>query len=337
MSRGFRPVLVLALLAAACREDGGVAAGRDLRVVSLNILNGLPCPAETDQCRLQDRVDLFYQWVAAVGCPDVVTVQEVLGDRVAQAINEGAARACPLPYREVSDTFQIVILSRHAAESISSMTLHGGIRLVSHARLEHPLGRIDVFTTHLAAGVDRGGDPCGPDCPHECVAAGAQSNRGCQAVQVVDFVERTHDLGTPAVLTGDLNARPGSFEYRHLTEAGWLDAYLLAGGSECDPSTGDGCTSGREDEDLLELESPADGTDRRIDYIFVIPPAADDVLCEPAVDSTGDGDGDGFATQIFADQPNPFASPCGPLPNAICWPSDHKGVQADLNCALERS
>jgi endonuclease/exonuclease/phosphatase family metal-dependent hydrolase len=328
--------IALTLLTVACGDDddgdGIAAAGPDLTVASVNILNGLRCPPETAQCRLQERVGLFYQWVAMEGCPDVVTVQEVLGNTVAELIAAGAGVACPFPYSEVTDTFQIVILSRYAAERISSVTLHGGVRMISHARLDHPLGLVDVFTTHLAAGIDRGSDPCGPECPVECVAAEAQTNRDCQAVQVVDFVERTHDLPTPAIITGDFNARPDTFVYEHLTEAGWTDAYLFAGNPECDPMTGSGCTSGREDQDLSDLESPEDRTDRRIDYIFVIPPASDDAQCEPAIDSALDDDGDGFATQIFANDPNPFANTCGPLPAAICWPSDHKGMQADVNC-----
>jgi hypothetical protein len=38
--------LALALLIAACGD--GVSGGPDLRVLSLNILNGLPCAPETD-------------------------------------------------------------------------------------------------------------------------------------------------------------------------------------------------------------------------------------------------------------------------------------------------
>lgn len=327
--------VLLALMIAACGGDddgGSETVGPDLTVASLNILHGLQCPTETDQCRVQDRVDLFFRWVTSAGCPDVVAVQEVLGERVAGLIDEDAAVACPFPYRKVSQVFQMVILSRYEAESTSSVVLHGGIRMVSHARLNHPLGLVDVFTTHLAAGIDRGSDPCGPECPEECVAAGAQSNRDCQAVQVVDFVRRTHDLPTPAIITGDFNARPDTFVYRYFIEAGWADAYLAAGNPECAPATGVGCTSGREDEDLSDLESPEDGTDHRIDYAFVIPPAAEEIPCEPAIDSAEDDDGDGFATQIFANDPNPFADGCGPLPDAICWPSDHKGMQVDVNC-----
>lgn len=332
--QGYRLVAALVLLLAACGDDGGRAvAGPDLTVASLNILTGVRCPAGSDQCRIRDRVALFFQWVAFAGCPDVVTVQEVLGSRIADLVDGAAARACPFPYREVSDTNQIVILSRYPAMDSSHVVLHGHVRMVAHARLIHPLGPVDVFTTHLAAGIDNGNAPCGAACPEACIAAGAESNRDCQAVQVAAFVAATHDLGTPAIVTGDFNARPDTFVYHYLTGAGWMDASLIAGNPECDPSTGSGCTSGREDQDLSDLESPADGTDRRIDYIFVVPPATGEaVACKPAIDSARDGDGDGFATGTFADDPNPFAERCGPLPEAICWPADHKGVQADINC-----
>jgi hypothetical protein len=63
----------------------------------------------------------------------------------------------------------------------------------------------------------------------------------------------------------------------------------------------------------------------------MVPPTSGS-LCAAAVDSGTDADGDGTATRIFADDPNPFAPTCGPAPDAICWPSDHEGAQVDLNC-----
>jgi hypothetical protein len=50
------------------------------------------------------------------------------------------------------------------------------------------------------------------------------------------------------------------------------------------------------------------------------------------LDPATDADGDGTATRIFADAPNPFAPTCGPSPDAICWPSDHEGAEMDLYC-----
>jgi len=66
--------------------------------------------------------------------------------------------------------------------------------------------------------------------------------------------------------------------------------------------------------------------DERIDYIFFGGVNLD--LC--VVDTADDADGDGIATRLFADEPS--AADCGPSPADICWPSDHVGVQADLDC-----
>ena len=55
---------------AACPETDATAA-------FLNILHGIFCPAPTASCRLAERIDLLFQWVAAAGCPDVVTLTEV--------------------------------------------------------------------------------------------------------------------------------------------------------------------------------------------------------------------------------------------------------------------
>ena len=54
-------------------------------------------------------------------------------------------------------------------------------------------------------------------------------------------------------------------------------------------------------------------------------------LCAGRTEPAGDPDGDGVATRLFADEPNPFAG-CGPSPLAVCWSSDHTGVQTDVNC-----
>lgn len=63
--------------------------------------------------------------------------------------------------------------------------------------------------------------------------------------------------------------------------------------------------------------------------MFVIAPS-DPATCAARVLPPG---GDGSGTRLFADEPNPFAPSCGPLPEAICWPSDHVGVQLALACA----
>ena len=212
-------------------------------------------------------------------------------------------------------------------------------RNATYARIDHPIGPVGVISTHFAAGIDQGSAACDVGeliCPEECVAAGAATLRDCQAVQLAQFVESRHDVDAPAVIAGDFNAPPGSFVHRQFTERGWPDVYLAAGNPECDPVTGVGCTSGRDESNppnpAGDLESPEPNVDRRIDFIFLVPPGPGS-SCAASLDSADDEDGDFAATRTFADEPNPFAPSCGPVPQAICWPSDHEGVELDLNCA----
>ena len=77
---------------------------------------------------------------------------------------------------------------------------------------------------------------------------------------------------------------------------------------ECVPSTGVGCTSGR-DSSVAQLESTVANVDRRIDYLFLVPGPGGGPVCTQTLDTPADADG--TATRIFADDPNPFAT-CGP-------------------------
>jgi endonuclease/exonuclease/phosphatase family metal-dependent hydrolase len=243
------------------------------------------------------------------------------------------ATTCPFTYEEAyinaNGLDDVIILSRYPIGRIELRRMYQlNFRTVLFARIDHPMGPVDVFSTHLAAGSDGGPTPCGANCPAECVAAGAATVRECQAVQTAEFIESLHDVATPAVLTGDLNAQPGTFVYQQFVNRGWIDTYLAVGLPECVPATGVGCTSGRIDDDLTHLEDPAANVDVRIDYAFVVPPTVGSC----ALDGLSDDDGDGIVTRIFADDPNPFAPTCGPAPDPICWPSDHEGMQLDLNC-----
>lgn len=314
---------------AECPDD-------DLTIANLNILHGLFCPP--NNCRLGDRIALFYQWVAASGCPDLVTMQEVINTPTVSALPFLLAQnetVCPFPYELLHAGSNVldgeVILSRYPILDSEDRALKGNFRHVLHARVDHPLGPLDVFTTHLAASSDGGDNPCGPapDCPAECLAAAAVTHRDCQAVQTALLVEEKHDVAAPAVLAGDFNNTAGSFVHGQFTGRGWTDTYLAVGNPECDPDTGIGCTSGRATS-FAELESTDPNVDERIDFTFLIPPGAGST-CIAALDPATDTDGDGTATRIFADVPNPFAA-CGPAPAPVCWPSDHEGTEMDLNC-----
>lgn len=320
---------------------GACIAPDDLTGATLNLLHGLTCPAGTAYCRLSERVDLAGQWIVARGCPDVVAFQEVFdlgpGTSSAALMMEQLTDVCPFPYEvaylkdnTVDDS---LVLSRYRVVSSQFGKLLNGIRNVLHVRVDHPIGLVDVFSTHLAAGVDNGGSPCGTGqpCPPECVGLPAPTVRSCQAEQVALYVEAEHDLVTPALILGDFNQGPGSPVYTRFTGRGWIDAYLGGGNPECVPATGIGCSSGREDANLSELESPALGVTNRIDYAFVVP-AGPGSNCTGTLDTGADLDGDGIATRHFADLPNTFGPACGPSPAPICWASDHNGVQVDLNC-----
>ncbi len=308
----------------------------DLTVANLNLLHGLGCAS--DQCRLPDRVDLFYDWVVDSGCPDVLTLQEIIDlpglISGRELVEFQGFLACPFAYESVfisnSGIDEQMILSRYPVLLSELLVLYKGFRTVTYARIDHPVGPVDVFSTHLASGSDGGSNPCAGDCPAECIAAGVANIRDCQAVQTAQFVEARHDVDAPAIVTGDFNQEPGSFTYNQFADRGWSDVYLAAlANPECDPITGVGCTTGR-DASLAELESTDANVDRRIDFIFAVPPGPGSA-CSVFVDPPLDLDGDGSVTKTFADEPNPFET-CGPAPDAVCWASDHEGVELDLNC-----
>jgi endonuclease/exonuclease/phosphatase family metal-dependent hydrolase len=331
-----RVLLLLACVLPACGDDDdGTRRGADVTVAQLNILHGLVCPQPTENCRLVERMDLLFQWIAAIGCPDVVTFQEVW-PRAFELISERAAGSCPFAYNvaqgpQVLGLDDETVLSRYPIVALEQMILHRDFRRALFVRVDHPTGPLEVTSTHLASSVDGATMPCGDDCPPECVAAGAATVRQCQAVQLESFALAHHQAEATAVLTGDFNEKPDSVVYQGLVGHGWTDVYLAAGNPECDPGTGVGCTSGRDDASLSHLESPASNQVERIDYIFLMR-APVGAGCGGSIDSGDDADGDGIATRIFSDDPNPFAPGCGPRPAAVCWPSDHEGMQLDLNC-----
>lgn len=323
----------IAVALVGCGDANLGDSSPSVTLANLNLVHGLFCPPDTDACRLPDRVELMLEFVRAAGCPDVVTLQEIWPPS-AELIEARAGDVCPFPYEVVlgeirTDVDDELVLSRYPVEIVEQRPLFGRFRRVLWTRIAHPTGPLDVYSTHLASGADGGPNPCGDDCPAECRAAGAETVRDCQAVQMAEFIEQTHDVSTAALAAGDFNARPGSFVYRQFTERGWGDTYLDAGNPECDPATGIGCTSGRESERLDELESPERNVTHRIDFVFLIP-ARPEASCQPVLlPARGLGPG----TQLWTEVPNPFAPACGPLPEPICWASDHTGVQVALGCA----
>ncbi len=333
---GLAVAVVVALALGGCSDAGPASPVADITLADLNLLHGAFCPQDSGRCRLAERVDLLLQLVVGRGCPDLVTLQEVWAPTL-ELLEPHLATTCPFPYERIvgersSEIDDEAVLTRYPALAVEQRYLYRGFRKVLFVRIDHPSGPLDVFTTHLASGADGAERPCGSACPAECVAAGATTVRECQAVQLASFVAERRDESSSAIVTRDLNDPPGSFVYRQLAERGWIDAYLAAGNPECDPESGTGCTAGRVDQELVDLESPALGEHERIDYVFVAPPRRG-ASCVPRVEAGDHGDpGRGAGTRLFADVPNPFAPACGPAPLPICWPSDHVGVQLSLAC-----
>ncbi|MGH9388293.1 MAG: endonuclease/exonuclease/phosphatase family protein, partial [Vicinamibacteria bacterium] len=144
----------------------------DLTVADLNILHGLSCP-DPAHCRLAERIDLLFEWIEHRGCPDVVTFQEVIDFpglfTALPLIESHLATACAFPYDAVYfRTFGLddeMILTRYPVIESESIRLYKNFRHVTYARIDHPIGAADIFTTHLAAGSDGATQPCAADCP----------------------------------------------------------------------------------------------------------------------------------------------------------------------------
>jgi len=173
-----------------------------------------------------------------------------------------------------------------------------------------------------------------PACPADCEAF-VDTVRECQAKQVALFFEERHDVPEPAILSGDLNAEPGSPEYLDFVGHGWTDSHLVAGNRECDPATGRNCTSGRKDNNLSDLQSTALGVNERIDFIFVVP-AGEGSRCAGRIRVAEHPRRPVTTTGIFAGKHNPF-EPCGAAPLPICFVSDHSGNQLNLGCGRRRA
>jgi endonuclease/exonuclease/phosphatase family metal-dependent hydrolase len=380
-------VVATIVLASAILACGDPALAREknkkksVEVANLNLFHGIDCvPVRGDQCRLAERVELLFKHLAAIGCPDIVTLQEIV-DRdsvmllvagmpvtigpltsaraLIQAQLESLAEVCgfaytllyqPVPGTLFEGSDEELILSRYPILQSDIRLLHSALfsptipalqffaRHVLFARIDHPAGPIDVFTTHLASSADFGDNACNSfldfgngimvfvPCPAECDSS--QTVRVCQARQVAHFVTERHNVPTPAFITGDFNAPPDSAVYTEFVSRGWIDSHLAAHNPECKPHTGIGCTSGR-DAAQGDLERPERNVIERIDYTFIVPPM-------PGLECHLNR----RRSEIFASEPNPFtAEECGALPLPICWASDHGGTMVDLRCQprLDRS
>ena len=320
MARRFAWLLAVLLVAAGCSGSGdGVDRSGTLTLVSLNVLHGLICPPETDGCQLPDRVALTMRLVEERGCPEVVALQEV-STRILSAVRRLVPRTCGGRYREVwvpdRSIDRELVLTTLTSTAKERRTLAGGMRTVLWTRLEGVLGDVDLLVTHLGANGNSdgtGGGLCTPQTCHPPCRA-TMTLHQCQLVQLGAMLDEKRGDDRIGVVAGDFNLVPTApplvdfVRRRHL-----IDTYVAAGRPECDPASGEGCTGGRDDASVTELQDPAINENERIDYAFV----ATTEDCTPRY---------GTGTRLFADEPVTDG------PGGLAWPSDHIGVAVELSC-----
>jgi endonuclease/exonuclease/phosphatase family metal-dependent hydrolase len=314
--RGGRSVVVvLAVLAlvAGCSDDtGGDDAASDedptVTVVSQNLLHGTACAEDSDRCDLPARVQLFVEQLADAGCPALVSVQESnqqTVDELASALGDGCTADYEIVWDDDPTLDRETVLSTEPVLGSRRIALAGPLRSAYWVRVASDVGIVDYVSSHLASSSDD--RPCDEaTCPPPCEVADTVNT--CQGRQLVEFADEVADPEAVVVIGGDLNAMPDEPTIAAITGAGFVDTHLAVGNPECDPDTGEQCTSGRIDDALTDLEDPASLQTERIDYLFV----GDRRDCTP-VEPTGLFNGE-------------------PADGTLAFPSDHTGVQATLRC-----
>jgi len=308
--------LVAMLLLTACSDGNrttadGAPTSRPLRIVSQNILHGIACAPDSDQCSLPDRLALFVHQLAAADCPEMVGLQEANQQSVA-LLKQQLSLICDGRYQVRYDDDEgldrEVVLTTDKVLASQRHRLPGPLRTVYVVRLATSAGIVDFVTTHLASGSDD--RPCDPTtCPPPCTTTDMLQT--CQARQLLELVDRVADPDAVVVIGGDLNAPTENPTIGAIRAHGYRDTHLVAGNPECDAESGTQCTSGRVDTDLSDMTNPASIETERIDYLWI---------------------GRGRACRVIAPTGlfNPTPAKNGPAD--LAFPSDHTGVQATLRC-----
>jgi endonuclease/exonuclease/phosphatase family metal-dependent hydrolase len=301
----------------------------DVRIVDINLLHGAFCDDDSG-CQAPDRVALLFRQLTAAGCPQVVGLQEI-NINLATIINKGLPKLCGGKYHVAFaakpaslDTERVLTTLPVTSEKV--VKLPGAFRTASRVVLKSALGPISLVVTH------QDGDPetANPvttcrTCKPPCTAA-TPGPFQCQTDTAAWLADQAGGPKAIRVLMGDFNVTPASARYQSVVGAGWTDSYLAAGNPECDPATGIGCTSGRDDKTIATLKDPNAKESERIDFIFVKPPKT----CAARFDPASDSDHHKLGTGLFN------ATPAVNGPGGLVWPSDHTGVSADLACATTK-
>ncbi|HYF45373.1 MAG TPA: endonuclease/exonuclease/phosphatase family protein, partial [Acidimicrobiales bacterium] len=266
------------------------------------------CEEDTDRCELPARVALLAEQLADGGCPELVSLQEA-NQRTIDELTPLLGEICDGAYEVVWDEDPTLdreaVLTTEEVLGFGRTPLAGPLRTAFWVRAATDVGVVDYVSSHLASSSDD--RPCDDaTCPPPCEPD--DSVNTCQGRQLVEYALDVAAPDSVLVVGGDLNARPDEPTIAAITDAGFVDTHLAAGNPECEPETGEQCTSGRIDDAMTDLEDPESIQTERIDYLFI----GGDRDCDP-VEPTG----------LF----NP-----GPAEGDLAHPSDHTGVLAELRC-----
>ena len=155
--------------------------------------------------------------------------------------------------------------------------------------------------------------PChATTCPPPCAVS--DKLNACQAKALLAIVADLADPQAVVVLGGDLNAKVDEPTPVAIRAAGFADTHVLAHNAECDPATGEQCTSGRDDTSLAT--SPTRPAAR---------PSAS-TTCSSADPRVRPGRPDRAVRRRSAR---------GRRPDGPGVPLDHTGVEATLACRVD--
>ncbi|MGZ8766419.1 MAG: endonuclease/exonuclease/phosphatase family protein [Acidimicrobiia bacterium] len=287
-----------------------------VEIVSQNVLHGLACPEASNHCRVGDRMKLFTRNLAAADCPQIVAMQEA-NREVVRRLRGPLRRECGDDYTLVFDDApgldREVVLTTLPVLGRERIRLAGPLRSALWVRVKAPVGAVDLLATHLAS--DSDDRPCDSEtCPPPCEAD--DSLQTCQAREAVAYLDDRRSRRTVGVLVGDLNAGVGEPTISVLRDAGYIDTHLAAANPECDPTTAQGCTGGRDDTTVESLSDPTSRQEDRIDYVFLAPTPRCEVVAP---------------TGLFD------AEPATDDPSGLAYVSDHTGVEATIACTTTRA
>lgn len=170
-------------------------------------------------------------------------------------------------------------------------------RQVLWARVGTSSGPLDMFTTHLA---------------HHLTALSDQT----KLLQAQEALKITQEWAaadaTPDLLVGDFNSAPDGAVHQAMAGGAFVDTYRAAGGVECGPGGGPGCSGGPPSGNEVYSPTAARPMSERIDYVWARPPAG----CSMHVPASQQV---GTAPAMLAD-------------GRFLWPSDHLGFVSELAC-----